>query len=52
MLEAMTSNLDLIHTDRHPHPKHYLPSISEITVVINQLSTSKKKRKVTKTRTN
>ena len=52
MLEAMTSNLDMIHTDGHPHPKHYLPSISEITVVINQLSMSKKKRKVIKTRTN
>ena len=52
MLEAMISNLDMIHTDGHPHPKHYLPSISGITVVINQLSMSKKKRKVIKTKTN
>ena len=45
MLEAMTENLESNHIDTHPHPKHYLPSLSEITVVINQLSTQKKNKK-------
>ena len=37
MLEAMRKFYDNTYTGEHPHPKHYLPFVSEITVVINQL---------------
>ena len=44
MLEAMTFDCIMEHGNKnHPHPKHYLPYISEIAVAINQISTKKKK---------
>lgn len=45
MVEAMKSNVEMIDDAVHPHRKHYLPSISEVTVIINQLSSKRKKNK-------
>lgn len=44
MLEAMVSDCIIEHSNRnHPHPKHYLPYVSEIIVAINQIFSKKKK---------
>ena len=37
MVEAMTEELD--SGVSHPNQKHYIPYVSEVTVVISQLST-------------
>ena len=39
MLEALRSSLA---EEQHPKKRHYLPSVSEITVAINQISSAKK----------
>ena len=46
MLEAMISDSIMLHGNHsHPHPKHYLPYISEISAQINTLSSNKKKKR-------
>ena len=41
MVEAMTEELD--SGVSHPNQKHYIPYVSEVTVVISQMSTKCKK---------
>lgn len=45
MLESMRKFHEDTHTIGNLHPKHYLPFVSKITVVINQLLTKSKKKK-------
>ena len=40
MVEAMIKELD--SSDTHPNKKHYIPSVSEGTVIIGQMSTARK----------
>ena len=40
LIEAMKKELD--SGDNHPNMKHYIPCASEVTVVIGQMSTSRK----------
>ena len=39
MVEAMIKELD--SSDSHPNKKHYIPCVSEATVVIGQMSTAR-----------
>ena len=44
MVEAMVYQFENEGNENdHPHKKHYVPFVSEVTVVISQLSTGKKK---------
>ena len=46
MLVGMIVNLESNHLGTHPHPKHYLSSLLEITFAIHELSTKNKKIKL------
>ena len=42
MVEAMIKELD--SGGSHPNKKHYVPCVSEVTVVIGQISTARKNK--------
>ena len=53
MVEAMYSDLKKNgYNGQHPHKKHYVPFISEVTVVVNQCSTTTKKKKPSSSESN